>query len=624
VTEASATDSPVTGRARQLDDVQVTALSLNEQPDNIGVTEAAIGPVEMEISPIPPPMAADQVNSEHSADVRLFLKENAPTDSDDMNSSVKAEVTHTTDIPESATEMNQPAVAAQVTEPCVTIVKFYVNADGHKVFLTPSVDQQHGNTPFDESPKSTDIPDQSDPTTVQPPAELETATEVSPAVESDAVTETSAADAPVPEPITENISSESVKSIQMDVESAVSDEEPSADTSDPNELQISEPAKSFPLIESEDVEMTPTLSPLTHDLSSETKHTAPLSDTADDAEVDGTKIPDPSIQESAADAPSIDASPVDDKEAPNSDSVEPATADPLADEDFMQIDLNEPTEAPSQLQDEAKQPAFDLEADTTELPSDFEVKKQNDDFEEGERGKADAGESHPADSNEIPPSESTEPSASTEAESQPTEQPASDENDFLSREDLLISRIRNIVDSLSKPRDSLFFKRTSGFFHTVGSVFRRPRRQTRLDPFFVIQAPDLTSTKRQVSPKQEDVYQSFIRNVKGQEPAGDSIITGKPVNAFNQARDSGTVDINVSGYLPFQSPNYRPGTAIDDVGAQRVRRSDPSLLQFIYSRPLPLRRALSTDPRTAKTILSQKSPTECDLHIKVFSFDDFF
>jgi len=346
VTEASATDSPVTGRARQLDDVQVTALSLNEQPDNIGVTEAAIGPVEMEISPIPPPMAADQVNSEHSADVRLFLKENAPTDSDDMNSSVKAEVTHTTDIPESATEMNQPAVAAQVTEPCVTIVKFYVNADGHKVFLTPSVDQQHGNTPFDESPKSTDIPDQSDPTTVQPPAELETATEVSPAVESDAVTETSAADAPVPEPITENISSESVKSIQMDVESAVSDEEPSADTSDPNELQISEPAKSFPLIESEDVEMTPTLSPLTHDLSSETKHTAPLSDTADDAEVDGTKIPDPSIQESAADAPSIDASPVDDKEAPNSDSVEPATAHPLADEDFMQIDLNEPTEAP--------------------------------------------------------------------------------------------------------------------------------------------------------------------------------------------------------------------------------------------------------------------------------------
>jgi hypothetical protein len=157
---------------------------------------------------------------------------------------------------------------------------------------------------------------------------------------------------------------------------------------------------------------------------------------------------------------------------------------------------------------------------------------------------------------------------------------------------LLISRIRNIVDSLSKPRDSLFFKRTSGFFHTVGSVFRRPRRQTRLDPFFVIQAPDLTSTKRQVSPKQEDVYQSFIRNVKGQEPAGDSIITGKPVNAFNQARDSGTVDINVSGYLPFQSPDYRPGTAFDDVGARRVRRSDPSLLQFIYSHQRKMKSAV--------------------------------
>jgi hypothetical protein len=635
VTEASATDSPVTDPARQLDDVQVTALALNEHPDNISVTEAAIGPVEMEISPIPPPMAADQVNSEHSADVREFLKENALTDSDDINSSVKAEqiaeVTHTTDIPESATEMNQPAVAAKVTEPCVTIVKFYVNADGQKVFLTPSMDQQReaANTQIDtdESPKSTDIPDQSDPTTVRPSAELETATEVSPAVESDPVTENSAADAPVPEPITENISSESVKSIQLDVESAVSDvnEEPSADTSDPNELQVSEPkpAKSFPPIESEDVEMASTLSPLTHDLSSEMKNTEPLSDTVDDAEADGTKIPDPSIQESAADAPSIDASPVDDKEAPNSDSVEPATAHPLADEDFIQIDLNEPTEVP-QLQDEAKQPAFDPEEDTTEIPSDFEVQKQNVDLEEGAASKADASESHPADSTEIPPSDSTEPSASTEAESQPTEQPASDENDFLSREDLLISRIRNIVDSLSKPRDSLFFKRTSGFLHTVGSVFRRPRRQIRPDPFFVIQAPDLSGTKRQVTPEQEDVYQSFLRNVKGQEPVGDSIITGKPVNAFNQARDSGTVDINVSGYLPFQSPNYRPGTAIDDVGAQRVRRSDPSLLQFIYSRPLPLRRALSTDPRTAKTILSQKSPTECDLHIKVFSFDDFF
>ena len=289
----------------------------------------------------------------------------------------------------------------------------------------------------------------------------------------------------------------------------------------------------------------------------------------------------------------------------------------------MQIDLNEPTEVPPQLQDEVKQPAFDPEADTTEIPSDFQVKKQNVDFEEGASDKVDAVEFHPADSTEIPLSDSTEPSASTEAESQPTEQPASDENDFLSREDLLISRIRNIVDSLSKPRDSLFFKRTSGFLHTVGSVFRRPRRQTRLDPFFVIQAPDLSGTKRQVTPEQEDVYQSFIRNVKGQEPAGDSIITGKPVNTFNQVGDSGTVDINVSGYLPFQSPNYRPGTAIDDVGARRVRRSDPSLLQFIYSRPLPLRRALSTDPRTAKTILSQKSPTECDLHIKVFSFVNF-
>ena len=337
--------------------------------------------------------------------------------------------------------------------------------------------------------------------------------------------------------------------------------------------------------------MASTLSPLTHDLSFEIKNTEPLSDTVDDAEADGTKIPDPSIQESAADAPSIDASPVDDKEAPNSDSVEPATAHPLADEDFIQIDLNEPTEVP-QLQDEAKQPAFDPEADTTEIPSEFEVQKQNVDLEEGAASKADDSESHPADSTEIPLSDSTEPSASTEAESQPTEQPASDENDFLSREDLLISRIRNIVDSLSKPRDSLFFKRTSGFFHTVGSVFRRPRRQTRLDPFFVIQAPDLTSTKRQVSPKQEDVYQSFIRNVKGQEPAGDSIITGKPVNAFNQARDSGTVDINVSGYLPFQSPDYRPGTAFDDVGARRVRRSDPSLLQFIYSHQRKIKSAV--------------------------------
>jgi len=49
-------------------------------------------------------------------------------------------------------------------------------------------------------------------------------------------------------------------------------------------------------------------------------------------------------------------------------------------------------------------------------------------------------------------------------------------------------------------------------FKSLKSGLSIPTTKTT-DTFFVIQAHDLSSTKRQVTPEQEDVYQSFIRNV---------------------------------------------------------------------------------------------------------------
>ena len=84
------------------------------------------------------------------------------------------------------------------------------------------------------------------------------------------------------------------------------------------------------------------------------------------------------------------------------------------------------------------------------------------------------------------------------------------------------------------------------------------------------------------------------------------------------------MDVDVSGYLPFGAASaagrdrLRPGSVASATASRRQRRqTDEALLQFIYSRPLPLRRALSADPRTAKTLPKPAPADRCDFHIKV-------
>ena len=142
---------------------------------------------------------------------------------------------------------------------------------------------------------------------------------------------------------------------------------------------------------------------------------------------------------------------------------------------------------------------------------------------------------------------------SAELESRTDEEFESEEFNSVRDREVLIERIRNIVDSFAKPRETEFFKRTSGF---LSSVFRRPR---------------MAVPRRDPSPAQL------------------------------QPREVGS----------------RSGSGL---------ASDRSILQFIHSRPLPLRRALSSDPmsefRTAKEIAA-RTPTECSLNVKVYQSRPF-
>ena len=209
-------------------------------------------------------------------------------------------------------------------------------------------------------------------------------------------------------------------------------------------------------------------------------------------------------------------------------------------------------------------------------------------------------------------------------------------------DDVLVNRIHSIVESVASRRPSIMQK-TSGFIH---SVFRRPRERRQI---VQVAAPDLSSGAAgswpSLAPEDDAIWRNFMLNRKV-PPSGDQ---SAPTSGFHVLPESGIAEfedfvgmknpnpaasgagghlqVEVSGSLPpYRKQNNRKKPGKSGSGG-RFRNS---LVRFIESQPLPLKRAL-LDPHFRRPLperrrrhvndrISAGLADPCDLHIKVLFF----
>jgi len=105
-------------------------------------------------------------------------------------------------------------------------------------------------------------------------------------------------------------------------------------------------------------------------------------------------------------------------------------------------------------------------------------------------------------------------------------------------EDLLVSRIHSIVESVANRRPTIMQK-TSGFI--LHSVFRRPRERRQI---VQVAAPDLSSAagSRPTAPEDDAIWQNFMRNRKV-APSADPLLIPETLSTILPVRNSSVIQL---------------------------------------------------------------------------------